>query len=187
MSDTPFEVTDEIETGDMSDVQEDLLPASSKVLFSIKKASVDTITVSKEDKTPTLKKIRLQAKLVEGIEVTQDGVTSIKYKGKVSFIDFLVWHNPEFKKGNWYESRKYMLPYKQFLIAMKYDTKNSPKINDELLGSWKDLEFRCDVLQKPIQVEKRDEQGNKILDENDKTIWVDTSDLKNEYKNFRAA
>ena len=175
MSDTPFEVTDEIETGDMSDVQEDLLPVASRALFVIKKASVETIGLSKEDKTPVLKKIRLQAKLVEGVEVAGE----TKYKGKVAFIDFLVWHSPEHKTSEWYKTRKYLLPYKQFLIGMRYDPKQSPKINDELLSSWVDREFRADIKQKPIQVETVQEDGSKK--------WVNTSDLKNEFANYRAA
>ena len=179
MSDTPFEVTDEIETGDMSDVQADLLPAASKVLFVIKKVSVDSVPLSKEDKTPVLKKIRLQAKLVDGVEVAGES----KYKGKVSFIDLTVWHSPEHKTSQWYTSRKYLLPYKQFIIGMGYDAKQSPKINDELLSSWVDREFRADIKQVPIQAEEvvTDDEGNQTKK------WVDTSDLKNEYRNFRAA
>src|SRR3990167_1845860 len=166
-----FEVTDEIETGDMSDVQEDLLPVSSKALFVIKKAGVDSIPLSKTDSTPVLKKIKLQVKLVEGVEVAGE----LKYKGKVAFIEFLVWHSPEHKTKDWYTSRKYLLPYKQFLVGMKYDPKESPKINDQLLSEWVDREFRADIQQKPIQVEAIQEDGSKK--------WVNTSDLKNEYKN----
>lgn len=170
-----FEVTEDIETGDMSDVQKGLLPVASKTLFVIKKASVDSVPLSKEDSTPVLKKIKLQVKLVDGVEVAGE----TKYKGKVAFVDFLVWHSPEHKTSEWYKGRKYLLPYKQFLIGMGYDPKQSPKINDELLSSWIDREFRADIQQKPIQVETLQEDGSKK--------WVNTSDLKNEYKNFRAA
>lgn len=171
MNDAPFEVSEEIETGDMSDVQEDLLPVASRALFSIKKASVDSVPLSKEDKTPVLKKIRLQAKLVDGVEVAGE----TKYKGKVAFIDFLVWHSPEHKTSEWYKTRKYLLPYKQFLIGMQYDPKESPKINDQLLIDWVGREFRADIRQVAIQV--KDANGD----------YVATADLKNEFKNFRAA
>lgn len=171
-----IQVTDEFEIGDMSDVQGDVLPPASKVLFVVKKASIGSLLLdnkqAESDENPVvLKKLRLELRIKEGIE--QGG--QIKYVNKPCFVDMFVWHNPVHKTSDYYKTRKYLLDFKQFIKAMGYDVKAPPKMNDQFLIELIDREVRGDIQQKPIQV--NDGSGK----------WVNTDEMENKYRNWRTA
>lgn len=178
MNDSPFDVNEEIEIGDMSDVQgNELLPAASKVLYTIKKASIGEVLKDgkspKSEENPVVrKKLRLDLRIKEGIEVNGQ----MKFIGKPCFIDIVVWANPEFNTTEWYKTKKFLFPFKQFIIALGYDPKVPPKVGDTFCSELMGREIRNDIKQKPVQVFDKE-----------KDEWVDTSDLKNEYTNWRAA
>lgn len=124
-----FQVNDEIEVGDLSGVQESILPKASNVKAQIVKASVKT------SKDENLKSLNLQLKFVEGIEVEGEA----KYVGKTAFtgfMDVVVWAaQSKVDASDWYKSGQHLLGFKQFLIALGEDIKSPPKVNDEwLLG-----------------------------------------------------
>lgn len=176
MNEAPFEISEEYEVSDMTNVQEDLLPVASKVLFLIKKASAGSMNLTdsrvapSEENPVVLRKLRLELRIKEGIQVGDQ----VKYANKPVFVDLLTWANPTHKTSEFYSSGKYLLPLKQFCKAVGQPIQGL-KINDEFYASLVGMELRADIRQVPIR--EQDETGK----------WVATPDLQNEYRNFRAA
>jgi len=150
-----FEVTEEIQPEDMSSVveQKSLVPVTQRVKVRIAKAAVQVA------KSTELKGLNIELRIVDGIEIldTVTGMTELKYVNKpmfTSLMDLCVWAaehkadpavNP--KSHNWYKTKQYMVEFKKFLIALGYDIKTPPLINDEWLASIIGQEVLVDVLQ----------------------------------------
>lgn len=128
MSEEPvgFEVVDEIEVGDLTAVQTQILPVAQGVKVRIEKASVD---VSKDK---ALKSLKVQLKIVDGILVGDE----VKYVNKAvfpGFMDLCVWADPAVKNSTWYQNKQHLLGFKQFCQALGIDLK-TVKVNDEFLS-----------------------------------------------------
>ena len=87
MEDVPFEVTEAVDIGDLSDLKEDraIVPPTANVLFRISKASmrkslVDNQQPESEENPCVLKSLSLEVRLEEGID--EEG----KYKNKPLFL-----------------------------------------------------------------------------------------------------
>ena len=130
---TGFQVTDEVNVGDLTAVQQAITPVAQNVLVRIAKASV---SLSKDG---ALKTLKTELKVVEGIPVTnQDtGETELKFQNKSLFPGFMelcIWANPAVKNTPWYKNQQHLLGFKQFCQALSIDIKDV-KINDEFITS----------------------------------------------------
>jgi hypothetical protein len=124
----PFQVGEEIEVGDLSDVQQDILPVSKDVHVRIRKASV-AVSASKE-----LKSLKLELELPDGIliENRETGEYEAKYIGKVAFpgfMDLCFWAAPTAKPYFREPGRKWALEFKNLMKALDEDI-TQIKIND---------------------------------------------------------
>lgn len=122
----PFEVGEEIEVGDLSTVQDDIMPASKGVLVEIRKAAV------KSTGDMGMKYLNLQMTLPNGIATQNaDGELVARYVNKIVFnsmMDLVVWAGPT-KTSAWFQERKHLLGFKEFCRALGLDL-TSIKIND---------------------------------------------------------
>lgn len=132
-----FEVTDEVQVGDLSAVQTQILPVAQNVKVRVVKASVD----SSKDKA--LKTLKVELKIVDGIPVGDE----MKYINKSifpGFMDLCVWADPAIKTSAWYQSKQHLLGFKTFCQALDIDVKDV-KINDEFLSSLIGLELTVNI------------------------------------------
>lgn len=138
----PFDVTEDIDVGDLSEQEGGVLPAASRVIGSIKKASVKTNLLDNKQAQSdtnlwTFKSLHLEIAIGP---LGTDGEGT--YKGKVLFADLIAVYNErgckasasaKGKKYNasWWE-REARYPLKQFIKATQGDVTNV-KINDDFL------------------------------------------------------
>jgi len=165
----PFDVTDEVDVGDLSDQQGGVLEPAAKVHFTVKKASVRTAE-DKDTKTWMVKRLVIEAQI--GPEGT-DGEG--KYAKKVLFPELVLTFNksdfPDAFKSPWWTNEA-RFPTKQFLKAMGEDVTNV-RINDEFLGSLIGREFIADIKRREIKTKVNGK-------------YEPTGDFKNELANFRS-
>lgn len=167
-----------IELGDMTGLKEikDVLPASSGVRVRIDKASIKDNSF--EGSVPTKKYLNLQLRIVDGISfVDSEGTAQTKYKNKVVFTnnkDLPVWvdTNHEFYKGDKFTKGAYLIPLRQFLIAVGVDPK-AVKIDEALLASLQGVELEVDVAQN--QKKSKTPEGE----------WIATGEFENLFRNWK--
>lgn len=137
----PFEVED-LEVGDLSDQEGGVLPAASRVVGTIKNASIKTNLLnnkaSQGDDNPwTFKSLHLEI-AIGALGTDGEGT----YKGKVLFADLIAVFDAKACKrsaesrgkkynASWWE-RESRYPLKQFIKATSGDVK-AVKINDDFL------------------------------------------------------
>jgi len=168
-----------IELGDMTGLKEikDVLPASSGVRVRIDKAGIKDNSF--EGSVPTKKYLNLQLRIVDGISfVDSEGTAQTKYKNKVFFTnnkDLPVWVDTEheFYKGEKFVKGAYLIPLRQFLIAVGVDPK-AVKIDEALLASLTGVELEVDIAQN---------QKKTQLDGN----WVASGVFENLCRNWKQA
>lgn len=153
----PFDVTDEVVIEDLTDVKEQkfILPVSHNVLVKIKTAELRA-NRKPENGAAEFKLLNLQIRLVDGVEVLdkETGESEWKYKNKPLFtglMDLIVWHDAEVKVSPWWKERKYAVEFKKFLLALEYDIKSPPAINDKFFEEIVGREVRVDVLHEEEQ------------------------------------
>jgi hypothetical protein len=166
----PFDVTEEVDVGDLSDQQGGVLDPAAKVRFSVKKASVRTAE-DKDTKTWMVKRLVVEAQIgPEGV----DGEG--KYAKKVLFPELVLTFNsrdfPDAFKSPWWQNEA-RYPTKQFLKAMGEDVTNV-RVNDEFLTSLIGREFVADIKRREIKTKVNGK-------------YEGTGDWKNELANFRSA
>jgi hypothetical protein len=172
-----FDVTDEVEVGDLSSqTGGDAIEPARKVRFEIRKATIRPY-VPKDSDEWLAKYLSLD--LVVGPEgIGEDG----KYKGKHFFQDLLLKKNvdayPAENTEKYKSSGRFDL--KVFLKAMGYDPAKPPKFNDDLLIELTGKEVYGDITRKA----KRAATGE--TDANGRAVWAPTGEFSNEVKNFRA-
>lgn len=168
--DVPFDVTDEVEVGDLSDQQGGVLEPAAKVGFTIRKASVRTAE-DKDTHTWMVKRLVVEAQIGPG-GVDGEG----KYAKKVLFPELVLTFNsrdfPDAFKSPWWQNEA-RYPTKQFLKAMGEDVTNV-RVNDEFLGSLIGREFVADIKRREIKTKVNGK-------------YEPTGDFKNELSNFRSA
>lgn len=148
----PFEVTEEVQVGDLTTVQTEILPACQNLRVKIQKANVKT------SKDKTLKSLNVQMQIVDGIQVGEE----LRFKGKVlftGFMDVCIWADPETKDSQWYKSKQHLLGFKQFCQALDIDLANV-KINDEFLQNLKARELLISIVHE--EETSLDEHGNRV-------------------------
>ena len=172
-SDSGFNVTDEVDVGDLSTQQgSDVIEPFRKVRFEIRKASVRPY--QKDGESSWRKKF-----LALDLAVTSDGVDGNgKYANKHFFPDLLLVANtsdyPELDTEHYRTKARF--DTKVFLKAMGFDPAKPPRINDDFLIGLSGREVFGDITRKEIQNPPA-EQGGK---------WTGSGEFKNEIKNYRS-
>ena len=169
-----------IDLGDMTGLKEikDVLPAASGVRVRIDKATVKDNSF--EGSIPSKKYLNLQLRIVDGISfVDSEGTAQTKYKNKVVFTnnkDLPVWvdTNHEFYQTEKFKKGAYLIPLRQFLIAVGVDPK-AVKIDEALLESLKGVELEVDVAQN--QKKSKSPEGE----------WIATGEFENLFRNWKKA
>lgn len=172
-SDAPFDITDEVDVGDLSAQQGmDVIDPYRKVRFEIRRASVRPY--QKDGEASWRKKF-----LALDIAVTSDGVDSEgKYANKHFFPDLLLVANtqdyPELDTEHY--KTKARFDTKVFLKALGYDPAKPPKINDSFLVDLAGREVYADITRREIQQPPGEGE----------TKWKGTGEYRNEIKNWRS-
>lgn len=157
MSEVPFEVVDEVAVGDLTSVQQEILPAAQGVRVRIDKASVAT------NQTKDLKTLKTELAIVEGIEVVNadTGESELKFVGKKvfpGFMDLCIWANPETRGGNWFKTKQHLLGFKAFCNALELDLANIV-VNDEFCQGLIGREMLVNIVHQEDTV--KDEHGKR--------------------------
>lgn len=172
-NDEGFDVTDEVDVGDLSTQQgNDVIEPHKKVRFEVRKATVRDY--KKDDDSSWRKKF-----LALDVVVGSDGVDGQgKYANKHFFQDLLLLantsHYPELDTENYRTKARF--DTKVFLKAMGYDPAKPPKINDDFLIGLTGREVFGDITKRSID-NPPTEQGGK---------WTPSGEFRNEIKNWRA-
>lgn len=169
--DPGFQVTEQVEVGDLSEQQGGVMEAVSKVPFTIRKASV-RVQEDKETKLWTVKRLSVEA-AIGPLGVDGEG----KFANKVLFPEFVLTMNSadfpdKFASSWWQKEARY--PLKQFLKALNRDI-TSVRVNDEFLLGLQNEEFVADI--KRVEIKTKGDDGK----------YHGSGDFKNELANYRAA
>lgn len=146
MSEIPFEVTEEIMVGDLTEVKEQrsVIPPTQNLKVRINKAGVQ------ENKNKDIRSLKLDLRIVDGIEVLdkESGVSELKYVNKPLFtnlMDLCFWADPSTKNSNWFVTKQHLVGLKKFCIALDIELTNF-KVNDEFLSGLLGKELLVDVV-----------------------------------------
>lgn len=168
-----FEVTDEVDVGDLSTQQgNDVIDPAKRVRFIIRKPTVRPYV--KQGESEWRKKF-LSLDLV----VSSDGVDGEgKYANKHFFQDLLLVantsHYPELDTDHYRTKARF--DTKVFLKAMGFDPAKPPRITDDFLIGLDGREVYGDITRREIQTAPTEAGGK----------WIGTGEFKNEVKNFRS-
>lgn len=177
--DSGFEVNEPIEVGDLSDQSsgQDVIEPARHVTFLIKKAEVraqleDNKRAQSEDNRWKVKRLKLQ--LAVGATGT-DGEG--RYANKVFFPELILTMNtrefPSDYASEWWQ-KKARGPFKEFIVALGYDPKTPPAVNDEFLAGLIGQEIMADIRRVP-EKRKNAETG----------VYEPTGSMENTIENFK--
>ena len=177
----PFEVGEQFALGDLSEVKEDrtVLPVSSNVLLRISRAS------SRLNAKSGITSLNLQVNLVEGVDVPEKdqvgnltGNLTKKYANKVEFVELPYKVDPALRtEPRWVsKNRPYLIPLKQFVLALGYDLKNAPTIGDAFCQELTGREFRADIIHREVR------RKNPVSGE-----YEGTGEYRHQFQGFRVA
>lgn len=160
-----------------------VIPATNGVLFSVRKAEIKSKlednkkAYNSEYNKIVMKNLSLGLKLTEGIG--EDG----KYKNKVVWLDIPVWVDTTIKSSEWWTSKKYLTPLKRLLIAVGYDPKNPPAINQEFCDWLMTQSVVADITVKEQEIFDTTENAWRKANQKAGEVPV----YKNEIRNIRSA
>ena len=152
MEDVPFNVHEDYEVGDVSEVKEDRqnVPAASGVLMRVAAASV------RSSPDGSITSVAVQVNLVEGVDVSDpaNGTVVKRYAGKPLFADLPFRVDTAIRTSSRYTSkhRPYLVPLKQFWAALGYDLTAPPKIGDNWLMEIIGRELRADIRLRAVRI-----------------------------------
>ena len=136
--DTGFDVVDEVEVADLTDVKQDrnLFPVSKDVLVRINKAA------TQKNRDKDISSLKLDVRPIEGIGVLDEasGETVQKYVNAPIFTSImdLVYSADTSVKGRsdnkWWKNQQHLVEFKKFCEALDIPLKGI-KVNDEWLSS----------------------------------------------------
>jgi hypothetical protein len=88
----------------------------------------------------------------------------------------MIWANPELKTSDWYRAKRHLVDIKQFLVALGFDIKNPPRIDDAFLTDLIGRRLRGSILIRKERVQ-------------DPTTgeWVDSDTERNEFRYWKKA
>lgn len=134
-----FDVVDEVIVGDLTDVRQEILPASQSVRFRIDKAGMAI------NKDKDLKGLKLELAIVEGIPDAEGNVRFIGKKAFTGVMDLCYWANPETRTKQWFKSKQHLLEFKAFCKALDIDITNV-KVNDEFFSTILGREVLANII-----------------------------------------
>lgn len=110
----------QVVVGDLTAVQQEMLPQAQGVRVVIDKAEV------KVNADKDLKSLKVELRILDGIEVHDPitGEAQVKYQGKKvfpGFMDLCIWANPETRSGQWFKGKQHLLGFKQLCQALQID------------------------------------------------------------------
>ncbi len=173
-----FEVVDEIEVGDLSDVKQErnLLPPVKNVKVRIRKATVN------QNEAGTFRQLNMSLAVEDGIEVAGE----TKYKGSVLWARVPYYADPQQYTKDYFVKKQHLVELKKLALALGIDIV-SIKVNDEFLASLEGKLLTADVRQKSSQYVLR---SNKKITLNKDTKALEGEDVyddvQNEVGNFKA-
>lgn len=149
MNEVPFDVTDEIDVVDLTEVKEDrsLTPACKGLRVRISKAAVQA------SKDGDIKSLKLTMNIVEGIKIVdkESGVEELKYVNKPLFtglMDLVVWADKEVKERStktWWKNNQHLVGLSGFCKALDLPLKGL-KVTDEFLQELIGRELLVDIV-----------------------------------------
>lgn len=178
----PFDVTDEVQVGDLTAVKEDqfIIDAVQDVGLTVSKASIKKRLVqynASEDpvNNPCISKAVSVHWKVGAAGVDGEG----KYANKVVFMDYLIWvdNTHEFFSAEKYKknTQPWLFGYKELVLALGYPVDPPPPVNDVWLTEIVGLSVTGNITKKELRQ----------LD-NNTGKWEGTGDFKNEVRKLRA-
>lgn len=177
--DEGFEINEPVDVGDLSDQSSgnDVIEAARNVPFVIKKAEIraqleDNKRAQGDDNRWKVKRLKLQ------IGVSATGVDGEgRYANKVFFPELILTMNqrdfPNDYASDWWQ-KKARGPFKEFIVALGYDPKQPPVINDEFLTGLIGAEVVADIRR--VQEKRKDNVTGK---------YEPTGNMENTIENFR--
>lgn len=164
MGEVPFEVTNEVDVVDLTDVKQDkdLFPVTSGLKVRINKASAQA------NKDKDIFSLKLDLRPVDGIQVTdpESGETTAKFVNKPIFTSImdLVYSADLTVKGResnkWWKNNQHLVEFKNFCQALDLPLKGL-KINDSFFADLLGRELLVSIKHEADS--KKDEQGKKVL------------------------
>ena|SRR3990167_6677469 len=154
-----FDVTEEYSVGDLTDVKEErqLVPVTKKVKVRVSKAGIQ------ENKDKDLKGLKLEVRIVDGIETTdkESGETKMAFVNKPLFtgiMDLCFYADLETRFSDWFKKKQHLVGFKQFCEAIGADLK-AVVINDEFFSNLIGKEVLVDIQHE--EETALDESGNR--------------------------
>lgn len=145
MSDTPFDVLEEQELGDLSEVKQErvLIPPSTNVRVKVNQATVA------QSKNKDYRQINVSFRLTEGVNEGQ-------FRNSIIFERMCYWANPEVyeaeskpeKTRRFFKNKQHLVLFTQLLKACGMDMKEV-KMGDDLLAELGGKEMMIDIGQRP--------------------------------------
>lgn len=145
----PFDIEEPIDVGDLSDqTTADVIDPVKRVRFAVKTASIRS-TTDKDSGTWLTRKLAIQA-AVSDAGINGEG----KYAGKRFFPELVLTMNttdfPERFDSDWWKKRARGAT-KEFFVALGYDPKALPRIDDDFLNGLVEREFVADITRREIR------------------------------------
>ncbi len=173
-----FEVVDEVEVGDLSDVKEErnLLPPVKGVKLRIRKAT------NQVNDAGTYRQLNVSLALEDGITVNNE----TKYKGMVVWARIPYFADASVYNGDYFKKQQHLVELKKLAIALGIDIKTI-KVNDAFLEGLANQLLTADIWQKTSKYVLR---NNKKVTINKKSPALEGEDVyddvQNEVSNFKA-
>ena len=160
MENEGFQVTEEIDVQDLSDVKEQqmLTPVSKGLKVRISKASLATNAKAETGKQADIKALKLELRIVDGIPVLdkESGETVMKYVNKPLFtgiMDLIVWADLEItndkgvvrKNGDWWKNKQHLVGIRNFCQALELPL-SALKVNDSFFSELIGKELLVDIV-----------------------------------------
>lgn len=178
-----FQVTEATEVGDLSGVSDDQsMPKAMGVKVRIEKPAVRRTLVNNKESEDLVnnpciaKEINCQMRILpEGIDGAGQYANKVLFPNPRWYIWAEVRHEFYAKRAIFSgEKRAYLNPFKTLLVALGYDIKSPPKIDDEFLTTIEGQELLIDISR---ESERSLQNGE----------WVDTGGFLNKVRKIRAA
>lgn len=173
-----FEVVDEIEIGDLSDVKEErnILPPVKGIKVRIRKVTIN------QNKEGTFRQLNMSLAVEDGFEVAGE----VKYKGSVIWARVPYYADSQVYTKDYFVKKQHLVELKKLALALSIDITDI-KVNDEFLASLEGQLLTADVRQRASQYVIRN--GKKItLNKEVKALGDEQTfdDVQNEVGNFKA-
>jgi len=180
---TGFQVTEATEVGDLTGVSDDQsMPKAQGVVVQIQKPTVRRTLVNNKEPEDQVNNPCIAKEINAQLRIQADGIDGTgAYANKVLFPAprWYIWaevgHEFYAKRASFSgEKRAYLNPFKTLLVALGYDIKSPPTIDDEFLSHIEGRELIIDISR---ESERTLQNGE----------WVDTGGFVNRVRKIRAA